>query len=202
MAMLMLGLALEAVLGGLANRAVLLPDSLLAAVHTPLLAAFGFAVVAALAGGCAAWIVLERNRAPVIFLPGVAIVVALAIELSVFLLLYPALEPLTSPRPIALSAASITEPGDPIGLVSDRAMIGGLVYYGERRVTPLQTPEGIRRFVEEGGKVIVAKTRKLHRVEQVTPFEVVSRSRSGRREVSVIVPMPAAGATAPPSRDR
>jgi 4-amino-4-deoxy-L-arabinose transferase-like glycosyltransferase len=187
-ALLMLGVALEAALAGLAGFAIALPDPLLAAVRSPLLASFGLAVIAVLAGGCAAWIVLARNRAPVIFLPGVAIIVALAIELSVFLLLLPALEPINSPRPIARSAASITEPGDPIGLLTDRAMTGGLAYYAERRVAPLWTPESIRRFVDEGGKAIVGKTRKLHRVEEITPFEIVSRWRTGRREVAVVTP--------------
>jgi hypothetical protein len=112
----------------------------------------------------------------------------LAVELSVFLLLYPALEPITSPRPIALSAASITEPGDPIGLVGDRAMIGGLAYYANRRIAPLSTPESVRRFVEAGGKAIVVKARKVKRVEEVTPFEIASRFRTGRREVLVVAP--------------
>jgi 4-amino-4-deoxy-L-arabinose transferase-like glycosyltransferase len=190
------GVAVEAALAGLAGYAIALPDSLLAAVRSPLLASFGFAVIAALAGGFAAWIVLQRNRAPVIFLPGVAIIVALVIELSVFLLLYPALEPITSPRPIALSAASITEPGDPIGLLGNRAMIGGLVYYADRSVTRLSTPEDVRGYVDAGGKAIVVKTRKLKRVEEVTPFEIVSRSRTGRREVLVVTPKRASGAPA------
>jgi 4-amino-4-deoxy-L-arabinose transferase-like glycosyltransferase len=202
MALLMLGVALEAASAGTAGFAIALPDPLLAAVRSPLLASFGFAVIAALAGGCAAWIVLARNRAPVIYLPGVAIVVALAIELSVFLLLYPALEPITSPRPFATSAASITEPDDPIGLVGNRAMIGGLAYYSDRRVTPLTTPETIRRFVESGGKAIVVKTRKVDRVEEVTPFEIVSRSRTGSREVLVVTPKRAPVGTAPAGEER
>jgi hypothetical protein len=201
MALLVFGVALEAALAGLTGHAIALPDPLLAAVRSPLLAGFGFAVIGALAGGCAAWIVLERSRARVIFLPGVAIIVALAIELSVFLLLYPALEPITSPRPIALSAASITEPGDPIGLVGDRSMIGGLVYYADRRVTPLKTPEDVREYVDGGGKAIVVKTRKLERVEEVTPFEIVSRSRTGRREVLVVTPRLASGAATPASEE-
>jgi 4-amino-4-deoxy-L-arabinose transferase-like glycosyltransferase len=187
-ALLLAGAALEAASAGLTGFAIALSDPFLAAIRSPLLASFGLAVIAALAGGCAAWMVLARNRAPVIFFSGVAIVTILAVELSVFLLLYPALEPITSPRPIALSAASITGPGDRIGLVGDRAMIGGLAYYGERRVAPLSTPESVGRFVDGGGKAIVVKARKLKRVEEVTPLEIVSRSRTGRREVLVVTP--------------
>jgi 4-amino-4-deoxy-L-arabinose transferase-like glycosyltransferase len=199
MALLLAAVGLEALLAGLTGFAIALPDHWLGTISSPLLTGFGGAVVAALAGGCAAWIALASNRAPVIFFPGVAIAAALAVELSVFLLLYPALQPITSPRPIALSAASITEPGDPIGLVGDRAMIGGLAYYGNRRVAPLSTPEGIRRFVDDGGKAIVVKTRKVDRVEEVTPFEIVSRSRTGRREVLVVTPRRGPPAAAPPA---
>jgi len=202
LALLIFAVGLEAAWAGLAGFSVALPDPMLAAVRAPLLASFGCAVIAALAGGCAGWIVLVRGRASVINLSGVAIVVALAIELSVFLLLYPALEPIRSPRPIAVSAASITEPGDPIGLVGNRAMIGGLAYYADRRVTPLSTPEDVRAYVDGGGKAIVVKTRKVERVEEVTPFEIVSRSRTGRREVLVVTPERASGAAAPTSGER
>ena len=199
MALLLAAVALDALLAGLGGFAIALPDRWLGVVRSPLLTGFGLAVIAALAGGCAAWIALARNRAPVIFFPGVAIAAALAVELSVFLLFYPALQPIKSPRPIALSAASITEPGDPIGLVGDRAMIGGLAYYGNRRVAPLKTPEDIRQFVDDGGKAIVVQTRKVDLVEAVTPFEVVSRSRTGRREMLVVTPKPGPPAAGPPA---
>jgi 4-amino-4-deoxy-L-arabinose transferase-like glycosyltransferase len=187
-ALLLVGVALEAVLAGLTGSGIALPDPMLAAVRSPLLASFGLTVIAALAGACAAWILLARNRTSVIYFSFVAIAAALAVELSVFLLLYPALEPISSPRPIALSAASITEPGDPIGLVGDRAMIGGLAYYADRRIAPLSTPESVRQFVDAGGKAIVVKARKVKRVEEVTSFEIASRFRTGRREVLVVVP--------------
>jgi hypothetical protein len=194
LALLLVAFALNALLAGLAGFAIALPDDRLGAISSPLLAGFGVAAIAALAGGCAAWIVLARRRAPVIFFPGVAIATALAVELSGFLLLYPAMEPITTPRLFALSAASITEPDDPIGLVGDRAMIGGLAYYANRRVAELSTPEEIRGFVEDGGKAIVLKTRKVGRVAEVTPFEIVSRSRTGRREILVVTPKPVAPA--------
>jgi len=196
LALLLLGIAAEAVLGGLTGSGIAIPDPMLAAIRSPLLASFGFAIIAALAGAFAAWILLARNRASVIHFSFVAIAAALAVELSVFLLLLPALDPITSLRPIALSAASLTKPGDPIGLMTDRAMVGGLAYYADRRIVPLWTPESVRQFVDEGGKAIVVKTRKTHRVEEITPIEIASRHRTGRREVLVVVPGHDSGDTA------
>jgi hypothetical protein len=196
LALLLLAVATEAVLGGLTGSGIAIPDPMLDEIRSPLLASFGLAVIAALAGACAAWILLARNRASVIHFSFVAIAAALAVELSVFLLLLPALNPITSLRPIALSAASVTEPGEPIGLLTDRAMVGGLAYYANRRIVPFRAPERVQRFVDEGGKAIVVKARKVHRVEEITPFEIVSRHRTGRREVLVVVPVRDSGDTA------
>jgi 4-amino-4-deoxy-L-arabinose transferase-like glycosyltransferase len=188
LALLLAAVALNALLAGQAGLAIALPDDWIGTISSPLLTGFGIATLAALAGGSAAWIALARRRGPLIFFPAVAIAAVLAFELSVFLLLYPALQPIKTPRPPAVAAASITEPGDPIGLVGDRTMTGGLAYYANRRVAELSTPEEIRRFVDDGGSAIVVKTRKADRVEQVTPFEIVSRSRTGRREILVVTP--------------
>jgi 4-amino-4-deoxy-L-arabinose transferase-like glycosyltransferase len=188
LALALTALAVEALVVGLGGSGIALSDAFIEAIHTPLLAAFGVALLVTLASGAAAWMLLSRNRAPLIAFPTLAIITALAAELAVFLLLYPAFEPVTSPRPIAVAAASLTEPGDRIGLVGDRAMIGGLVYYGGRRIALLSTPESVERFVEEGGKALVVKAHKLERVERVTAVEVVSRSRTGRREVLVVAP--------------
>ena len=57
-----------------------------------------------------------------------------------------------------------------------------------------------RRFVDEGGEAIVVKTRKLERVEVVTPVEIVSRSRTGRREVLVVAPKRPSGGD-PPTKE-
>lgn len=188
LALALTALAVESVVAGLAGSGLFVPDALIEAIHTPLLTAFGVALLVTLASAGAAWILLARRGAPPIAFPALAIVAALAVELAVFVLLYPALEPITSPRPIAMAAATITEPGDRIGLLGDRAMLGGLVYYSGRRVALLSTPESVERFVEEGGKAIVVKARKLERVERVIDVEVVSRARTGRREVLVVTP--------------
>jgi hypothetical protein len=112
-------------------------------------------------------------------------------ELAAFLLLYPTLDPGKSPRPVALAAAGLTEPARPVGLLGDRALAGGLVYYGGRPVTLLSTPESVERFVAEGGAAIVVQARKLPRVEAVVPVRVEARFREGRRALLVVSPAPA-----------
>ena len=81
-----------------------------------------------------------------------------------------------------------------MGLLGDRAMVGGLRYYGERRIVPLKTRESVEAFFGDGGRVVVLKRRKLDRVSVVTPVQVVGSSRSGRRELVVVVPRDVAAA--------
>jgi hypothetical protein len=78
-----------------------------------------------------------------------------------------------------------------VGLLGDRALAGGLVYYGGRPVTLLSTPESVERFVAEGGAAIVVQARKLPRVEAVVPVRVEARFREGRRALLVVSPAPA-----------
>jgi len=117
----------------------------------------------------------------------VAIVVAAVygVELAAITLAYPALEPVTSIRPIAIAAAARTEPGERIGLFRDPQLLGGLAYYGHRRVAILETPEDARRFLDETGGPVVLKRRKLERISGETA--IVSSARHGRREIVVVV---------------
>jgi hypothetical protein len=112
----------------------------------------------------------------------------------VFFLLYPALDPGRSPRPIAAAAAAVTAPDEPVALVSERPMIGGLAYYGDRRVAPVRSEQSIRRFLDAGGRTFVVKARKLERVTAVTPVREVARVRAGRRAVLVVQAAPPAAA--------
>ncbi len=152
------------------------------------LLAFGSALVGVSCAGAMAWLVFARNRAPVLGYLGVAISTVFGVELAVFTLLYPALDPIRSPRAIAQLAARMTPPGEEIGLVGDRAMAGGLAYYSRRRIRELETPEEIQAFLAAGGHTFVAKRRKLDRVEAFTPLAIVGRARTGRREVVVAIP--------------
>lgn len=189
-----------------AGMPLFLADEMSDLLHDPWLAAFGCALLGVAAGGSALWVVLRRNRAPLVSYPALVAGCAVVVQLAVFLLLFPALNPILSVRRIAVSAASVTPPGHPIGLVSDSAMVGGLVYYAARPVRELSEPEDVRRFLDEGGSTFVVKRRKLDRIEALTPVEVVSSSRSGRREVVVVTPrrqdqLPAVAAPSPHAPD-
>lgn len=163
------------------------PRELLATLDRGLLAAFGAAVLASTAAGGAAWIVTRRHATAALRRLAIPVAGAFCVELAAFQLLYPALDAGRSARPIAVAAAAVTPPGAPVGLVSDPAMIGGLAYYGGRRVVPLRSPESIRAFLDAGGRTLVVKERKLPRVTDLTPVDVVGRARAGRRAVVVVV---------------
>jgi hypothetical protein len=123
----------------------------------------------------------------------VPVAMAFAAELALFTITWPARDPEKSPRAIAEAAAALTPPGGAIGLVGDRALTGGLVYYGGRRVEELDRPEEIARFFADGGRAVVVQARKLERVSSVVPVEVAFRAREGRRQLVVATPRRAAG---------
>jgi len=191
---LLLGLGAEGILAGV-GRPLFLPEDQLAELDRPLLLAFGCGLVGIASAALAAWILGVRNRISVLAFPGLVAGTLAAVELAVFLLLLPALEPTTTLRPTALAAAEHTPPGGRIGLLGDRSMTGGLVYYGERRVAPLRTPQDVERFFAEGGRALVLKRKKLERL--TVPVEVVHRARSGRRELLVVTPRTASDGETP-----
>jgi 4-amino-4-deoxy-L-arabinose transferase-like glycosyltransferase len=153
---------------------------------------FGCAALAVVAAGVTGWIVTWRLRTGAFRRIGLVAAAVWAFEMAIFQLLYPALDPGRSPRPIAESAAAATPEGERVGLVSDRAMVGGLAHYGARPIAELGSAESIEAFFAEGGRTIVVKARKRDRVDAIRPMEVVGRARHGRREVLVLVPEEAA----------
>lgn len=188
--LLALAVGIEAIAAGLGHSLVPIEawQEMLPALDRIFLLAFGSGLIGIASGGAVAWIVLLRNRGPLLAHAAVAIATAFAIELAVFNLLYPALDPIRSPRPIATAAAKITPPDASIGLVGDRALAGGLRYYGGRRIETLRTSEDIAAFLERGGRTFVVKRRKLDRIETVIPVRVVGSSRTGNREIVVAIP--------------
>jgi hypothetical protein len=58
-------------------------------------------------------------------------------------------------------------------------------------VVPLRTHEDLNHFVSAGGRVIVVPEKHLARVTRVTPVEIRSRARSGRRSLLVVSATPA-----------
>lgn len=160
----------------------------LRSLDVPWLIGFGSAALAIVATGVAAWVVTSRLRTGALRRIGAVAVTVWAFEFAIFQLLYPALDPGRSPRPIAEAAAAATPAGERVGLVSDRAMIGGLVHYGGREVAELRSPESIVEFFADGGRTIVVKARKRDRVDAIRPMEVLGRARHGRREVLILTP--------------
>lgn len=155
--------------------------------------ATGAAALAVAVLGPAAAAALARARAPLGARLAVPVAMVFAAELALFTITWPARDPEKSPRAIAEAAAALTPPGGAIGLVGDRALTGGLVYYGGRRVEELDRPEEIARFFADGGRAVVVQARKLERVSSVVPVEVAFRAREGRRQLVVATPRRAAG---------
>jgi len=182
---LLLGLGAEGIAAGL-GRPFVLPTEQLAELRAPLLLAFGCGLVGIACAALTALVVGVRNRFSVPAFPAFAAGTLAAVELAVFLLLLPALEPTTTLRPTALAAAERTPPAGRIGLLGSRAMVGGLAYYGGRRVAELRTPADVERFFGDGGGALVLKRKKLERLTM--PVEIVHRARSGRRELVVVTP--------------
>jgi 4-amino-4-deoxy-L-arabinose transferase-like glycosyltransferase len=145
------------------------------------------AALAATAGVAAlAWRLAGRSPSPGFARFGVVIAAVLAAELAAFALAFPALDPEKSPRPIAASAAALTEPGERIGLASKATLLGGLRYYGDRPVALLNGPEAVKAFLRGGGRVIVVPEEKLPGVTQAAPVEIRARVRRGDRAVLVV----------------
>jgi 4-amino-4-deoxy-L-arabinose transferase-like glycosyltransferase len=168
---------------------------LLAGLAIPWVASqFGVAVPTAFA---ALWLALAgaallsfRAAGPSWLRRSVVVVTSVALaELLVFALLLPALDPEKSPRTVAEAAAAWAPPEAGIG-VTRGTLVGALAYYGRRRVSALETPEAILRFVAAGGRVIVAEGCNLGSLAAVVPVEVRFRARHGRRELVVVTATP------------
>jgi 4-amino-4-deoxy-L-arabinose transferase-like glycosyltransferase len=174
----------------------------------PLPRLYGVALAAGAGLAALAWRRAGDTRAPRPWVAGlggpmtarlaVVLLTVWLLELASFTLLFPALDEEKSPRSIALAAAELAGPDERIGLVGERGLIGGVAYYARRRVATLESGEDVRRFLERGGRVLIAREKELERVTSVTPVEVRARARSGRRALVVVVP-PTTRDGAPPA---
>jgi 4-amino-4-deoxy-L-arabinose transferase-like glycosyltransferase len=183
---------------GLAIAALVLAAVLqgeIAGVAVP--ASFGTALAVTAGLAALAWRRAGRSSLPGLARFGVAAAAVLAVELSIFALAFPALDPEKSPRPIAESAAALTAPGERVGLASKATLLGGLVYYADRPVALLDDPEAVRDFFRDGGRVIVVSEAKLPRVAQVAPVAIRARARRGDRALLVV----SAAFPEPPARE-
>jgi 4-amino-4-deoxy-L-arabinose transferase-like glycosyltransferase len=191
---LLFAVGAEAVAAGLGHP-LLVPEELFIELRLPFLLAFGCGLLGVALAGLAAGLLGLRNRVPPYGFPGLVAGTVAAVELAFFGLLLPALEPMQTFRPTALAAREHTPPGQRIGLLGSDSMVGGLNYYGERRVTVLRTPEDVERFFAAGGHALVLKGNKLERLS--LPVEVVHRAHSGRRELLVVTPRTASNPVPP-----
>jgi 4-amino-4-deoxy-L-arabinose transferase-like glycosyltransferase len=187
----LLAIGVEATAAGLGHPLVL-PADRLAELHLPHLLAFGCGLLGVVFAGLAAGMLWVRNRVPAYGLPALAAATIAAVELSVFVLLLPALEPTQTLRPTAAAAGRLTPESERIGVLGSRALVGGLNYYGGRRVEVLRTPEDVERFFAGGGRALVLKRKKLERLS--SPVEIVHTTRSGKRELLVVTPAAASDA--------
>jgi len=174
---LLLGVAIAG-----AGLFVLLRDPLQDPPASRLTGVAAFAIIAATLS--AVW-AAARARAPIGARLAIPVAMVFAVEVVLFQIIWPARDPQKSPRAIAEAAAALTPEGGAIGLVGDRALTGGLVYYGGRSVTPLRSRADIARFFESGGAAVVVQARKLDRVEAAVPVEVRFRAREGHRQLVV-----------------
>ena len=176
------GMAILLALAGLAG--VLAPLRSTQDVASGFLVAWGFAVLAIIGTAVLLW----HRTAGVHSRVWIPVAAVFAIELSVFLLALPAFDEAKSSRSIAVAAAEIAGPDGEIGLLGHRAMAGGLVYYGDRPVAQLSSPEDVGNFLASGGRAVVVRARHLDWLRTVVPVEVQARFREGRRSVLVVAP--------------
>jgi 4-amino-4-deoxy-L-arabinose transferase-like glycosyltransferase len=179
------GGAIVLALAGLAG--VLAPLASPGDVDSDLLVASGLVVLTILGAAVLGWHKTEGVKSRVC----IPLATVFGIELAIFLLVLPAFDESKSPRRIATRAVEVAGPEGEIGLLGHRAMVGGLVYYGGRRVAQLSTPEGVGNFLASGGRAVVIKARHLDWVREEVPVEVQGRFREGRRGVLVVSPSPA-----------
>jgi 4-amino-4-deoxy-L-arabinose transferase-like glycosyltransferase len=164
-----------------------LSPSDLAVIDLGLIRAFGIVLIASVALAAAAWFALSQARSSAQRFVFVPIGLAYAALFAVFAMLYPAIDPLRSVRPIADAASALTPPDRSIGLYDEHNLVGGLAYYAEDPVVELATPADVERFFAEGGRVVVAKADKL--AGAALPGEVAASFRGGARRVVLITPV-------------
>lgn len=177
-----------------AGLAIAIGTAALAAAALPLFPgvdvpfAFAAAVIAALAAGAALWRGAAIRGKGALGQLAAALVATFAVELSIFTLLFPALDAQKSPRPLALAAAALSPPGTPIGVVEQSPVVGGIAYYSHRPVAEVAYADDLRGFFDGGGRVAVIREQAFERVHGEQYAEIRARVRSGKRATLVVTP--------------
>jgi len=157
----------------------------LADIDLALLRSFGLSLFGAIVAAAVAWIALARSRSSALRFVFVPIGLAYAALFAAFAQLFPAIDGMRSVRPIALAASAHTPAGESIGLYDEHNLVGGLAYYADDPVRELATPADVEAFFRDGGRIVVARERKL---AGIALGQIVERFRSGERQVVLIAP--------------
>jgi len=108
---------------------------------------------------------------------------------ALFQLALPALDARKSARPIAQEAARLAPSGSAIGVFHHEALIGAMAYYGGGHPVRFvrEAPE-LRRFLAEGGRVVVARNRFEEELAAAAGLHPQRSWRAGERRIGVFVP--------------
>lgn len=113
----------------------------------------------------------------------IAILVVAGIELVGFTFVLPRLENEKSPRPIAEAALSVAQEGETIGIYGMTPLEGGIAYYGAGPLASLRDESQLRRFLDEGGKLVILRARHLDSLGPGLGLRELRSFRSGRRRL-------------------
>lgn len=116
----------------------------------------------------------------------VAFAGAVAAQVGYHTLVLPRRDAARSIRPAAQAAAALVPAGSAVGLVRNGALVGGLRYYAGRPVQQIGSPQGLRRFLEAGGTVVVTETRHIPEIEQVARARLAFQQQLDEDEVAVL----------------
>lgn len=153
--------------------------------------AFFAAVVVICSVALAAGALVAGHGQAALVRAGIALATVVGLQASVFQLLYPALDPERSLRPVAEAAAALARPGEKIGVVLHMSLIPGLTYYagGEPgRFENLTDHAAIQEFLASGrGQVLISEIRRNWALEPA-PHPRRHQFRSADRTIWVLAP--------------
>ncbi|MCA9509262.1 MAG: hypothetical protein KC560_01070, partial [Myxococcales bacterium] len=118
--------------------------------------------------------------------------------------LWPALDPLRSPRPIAEAALALARPGERIGVFAHPPLTPGLAYYARGSTdlfVDLPDRDAVVAFLARGNAVVVSRERRLPRLEPLPP-PLAGGVVATRGEVVVLAPAERQHRGQAPERER
>jgi 4-amino-4-deoxy-L-arabinose transferase-like glycosyltransferase len=86
----------------------------------------------------------------------------------------PSRNAIESPKPLALAAAAIARPDETIGAYRAADLANALAYYGEHPLDLFRTEDGLRAFLENGGRVLLFEAHRRAEVERLADVGVRS----------------------------